>query len=58
MIGSRNNDFFDPWSNCIEVVGYKDIHFSKTATLIDGMGVGDLEKTVAAKRELSEKRLG
>ncbi|MDA1308141.1 MAG: VOC family protein [Proteobacteria bacterium] len=58
VIGPRNNNFFDPWGNRIEIVGYKGIQFSKTEAVLNGMGLGDLEKTAAAKRELSEKGLG
>jgi hypothetical protein len=58
VIGPRNNNFFDPWGNRIEIVGYKGIQFSKTEGVLNGMGLGDLEKTDAAKRELADKGLG
>ena len=58
VIGPRNNNFFDPWGNRIEIVGYRGIQFSKTEAVLNGMGLGGLEKTDAAKRELAEKGLG
>lgn len=58
VIGPRNNSFFDPWGNRIEIVGYKGIQFSKTDAVLNGMGLGGLEKTDEAKRELADKGLG
>ena len=58
VIGPRNNNFFDPWGNRIEIVGYKGIQFSKTEGVLNGMGLGDLKKTDAAKQELADKGLG
>jgi lactoylglutathione lyase len=58
VIGPRNNNFLDPWGNRIEIVGYKGIQFSKTEAVLDGMGLGGLEKTEAAKQELADKGLG
>jgi lactoylglutathione lyase len=58
VIGPRDNNFFDPWGNRIEIVGYKGIQFSKTDAILKGMGFDDLEKTEAAKQELADKGLG
>jgi lactoylglutathione lyase len=58
VIGPRNNNFFDPWGNRIEIVGYRGIQFSKTETVLRGMGLGDIKKTEVAKKELAEKGLG
>lgn len=48
-------DFLDPWGNRIEVVDYRDIQFTKADHVLRGMGLGGLEKTDAARRELAEK---
>lgn len=58
VIGPRNNNFFDPWGNRIEIVGYGGIQFSKTEAVLNGMGLGALEKTDAARQELADKGLG
>ena len=55
LIGRRNNNFFDPWGNRIEVVGYCDIQFSKADSVLKGMGLDWLKKTEAAKKELHDK---
>jgi catechol 2,3-dioxygenase-like lactoylglutathione lyase family enzyme len=56
LLGGRGLDFRDPWGNRVQVVQYSDIQFSKTAPVLDGMGL-DLDKSPAALRELSEKGL-
>jgi len=48
-------DFRDPWGNRIEIVGYDNIQFSKAPNVLKGMGLGHLEKTEGARRELAEK---
>jgi catechol 2,3-dioxygenase-like lactoylglutathione lyase family enzyme len=48
----------DPWGNVVEVVGYREIQFTKAPTVLSGMGLGGLEKTPEALAELSEKGLG
>jgi hypothetical protein len=53
----RRLDFRDPWGNQIEVVGYRDIQFTKAPEILRGMGVDGLEKTEAAREELREKGL-
>jgi len=50
--------FVDPWGNNVEIVQYDQIQFSKTDAVLDGMGLGELEKTDAARAELREKGLG
>jgi lactoylglutathione lyase len=54
----RGLRFVDPWGNNVEVVQYDEIQFSKTDPVLDGMGLGELEKTDAARAELREKGLG
>ncbi len=48
-------DFYDPWGNRIEIVGYPDIQFTKAAHVLRGMGLEGLEKTESAIRELTDK---
>lgn len=55
---SRFLDFRDPWGNMIEVIGYAGIQFSKTENVLRGMGLSDLTKTDAARKELAEKGMG
>ena len=47
-------DFRDPWGNRVEVVGYRDIQFSKAGHVLAGMGL-DLEKSEKAMDELRAK---
>jgi lactoylglutathione lyase len=49
--------FQDPWGNSVEIVGYRDIQFTKAPEILRGMGVGDLEKSAAAQDELRAKGL-
>lgn len=55
MIG--DNDFLDPWGNHWQVVDYRDIQFTKTPRILDGMGLRGLEKSTRALAELREKGL-
>src|SRR5215203_5912780 len=51
VMPGRRLDFRDPWGNRVEIVGYRDIQFSKTPAVLSGMGL-ELEKGPAALREL------
>ncbi len=55
ILDSPGLDFLDPWGNHIQVVGYRDIQFSKTPQVLQGMGLEGLEKSEAALLELREK---
>ncbi len=55
IVSDRFLDFYDPWGNRIEIVGYDSIQFSKTAAVLNGMGLGDLTKTESARQELRDK---
>jgi catechol 2,3-dioxygenase-like lactoylglutathione lyase family enzyme len=55
MIGSH--DFLDPWGNHWQVVGYRDIQFTKTPRILEGMGLAGLEKSERALAELQAKGL-
>src|SRR5215208_372808 len=54
-LGVRGLRFLDPWGNSVEVVDYREIQFTKAPAVLDGMGLGGLEKTDAARRERSEE---
>ena len=55
MIGSH--DFRDPWGNHWQVVGYRDVQFTKTPRVLEGMGIAGLEKSERALAELRAKGL-
>ncbi len=48
-------DFLDPWGNFVQIVTYGKIQFMKTPAVLRAMGLGDLEKTEDARREIAEK---
>jgi lactoylglutathione lyase len=48
-------DFLDPWGNRIEIVAYDNIQFSKTPSVLRGMGLPHLSKNANAVKELAEK---
>jgi catechol 2,3-dioxygenase-like lactoylglutathione lyase family enzyme len=50
-------DFLDPWGNCIEVVEYSNVQFTKAPHVLRGMKL-ELAKNENARRELAEKGLG
>jgi lactoylglutathione lyase len=52
----RRLDFFDPWGNCVEVVQYGEVQFTKSERVLQGMGL-DLGKTERALSELRSKGL-
>lgn len=54
-VDQRPNNFRDPWGNRIEVIGYDSIQFTKAAHILNGMGMGDIEKTDEALAELAKK---
>jgi predicted enzyme related to lactoylglutathione lyase len=52
-----DNDFLDPWGNHWQVVEYRDIQFTKTPRILEGMGLGGLDKSERALEELRSKGL-
>jgi lactoylglutathione lyase len=48
-------DFLDPWGNRIEIIGYRNIQFTKAPHILRGMGLAHLKKTDGALKELAEK---
>lgn len=55
IVSERFMDFYDPWGNRIEIVGYQGIQFTKTDGVLRFMGLGDLSKTDAAAEEIAAK---
>jgi catechol 2,3-dioxygenase-like lactoylglutathione lyase family enzyme len=54
---SGSVDFNDPWGNHLQIVDYRDIQFTKTPEVLEGMGIDGLEKSDAALKELRSKGL-
>jgi lactoylglutathione lyase len=48
-------DFYDPWGNRVEIVGYDGIQFSKAPNVLRGMGLAHLSKSAKAINELADK---
>ncbi len=48
-------DFLDPWGNYVQLVTFDKIQFMKTPAVLRAMGLGDLSKTPAARREIADK---
>jgi lactoylglutathione lyase len=55
MIG--DNDFRDPWGNHFQIVDYRDVQFTKTDRILEGMELDGLEKSDRALGELRAKGL-
>ncbi len=52
---SRFVDFYDPWGNRIEIIGYDNIQFSKAPNVLKGMGLDAFAKNEKAVQELADK---
>jgi catechol 2,3-dioxygenase-like lactoylglutathione lyase family enzyme len=52
------HDFRDPWGNRYQLVDYREIQFTKTPRILEGMGLNGLEKSEHALEELRAKDLG
>jgi catechol 2,3-dioxygenase-like lactoylglutathione lyase family enzyme len=55
MIG--DHDFLDPSGNHWQVVDYRAVQFTKSPRVLEGMGLGELEKSEKATAELRAKGL-
>ncbi len=44
VLPGRFLGFVDPWGNHVEIVGYGNIRFAKTPTVLESMGMTDLRK--------------
>ena len=51
------HDILDPWGNQWQVVDYRDVQFSKSDRVLEGMGLTDLDKSERARGELKAKGL-
>lgn len=58
IASARFMDFYDPWGNRVEIVGYEGIQFSKSDNVLRGMGLENLEKSADAKEQLANKGMG
>jgi catechol-2,3-dioxygenase len=54
---SGSLDFLDPWGNHVQVVGYRDIQFTKAPGVLRAMKLDGLHKTEAARQELRDRGL-
>ena len=50
-------DIRDPWGNVLQIVDYRDVQFTKSETVLAGMGLAGLRKSPAALEELRAKGL-
>lgn len=57
ILPGRGLDFRDPWGNRVQLVEYSEIQFTKAASVLRGMGLGDLAKSDSAVDELTRKGL-
>ena len=55
IVSERFLDFYDPWGNRIEIVGYEGIQFTKTDYVLRGMAMDGLGKSDKAIEELTAK---
>jgi catechol 2,3-dioxygenase-like lactoylglutathione lyase family enzyme len=55
MLG--DNDFLDPFGNQWQIVDYRDVQFTKTPRILEGLGLSDLDKSERALDELRAKGL-
>jgi lactoylglutathione lyase len=54
-LAGRFLDYLDPWGNRIEVVGYDNVQFTKSPSVLRGMRLSHLAKNQQALKELTEK---
>jgi catechol-2,3-dioxygenase len=52
---SGSLDFVDPWGNHVQVVGYRDIEFTKAPGVRRAMGIDEVSKSEEAREELRRK---
>ena len=57
ILPGRGLDFLDPWGNRWQVVEYRDVQFTKSPEVLQGMGLDGLEKSPKALEELRKKGL-
>jgi predicted enzyme related to lactoylglutathione lyase len=54
ILPGRGLDFHDPWGNLVQVVQYDEVQFTKTAAVLEAMGL-ELGKSERAVAELRAK---
>ena len=57
ILPGRGLDFLDPWGNRFEIVDYRDIQFERAPGVKRKLGIEELEKTDAARGEITERGL-
>ena len=57
ILRSRGLDFLDPWGNHFQVVDYRAIQFERTPGVKRKLGITELEKSDAARREIADRGL-
>ncbi|HYH59232.1 MAG TPA: VOC family protein [Thermoleophilaceae bacterium] len=55
--GGSGFDFYDPWGNRVELVEYGQIQFERTEGVKRRLGIEQLDKSDAARREIEERGL-
>jgi catechol 2,3-dioxygenase-like lactoylglutathione lyase family enzyme len=58
LLPGKGLNFLDPWGNFFQIVEYRDIQFSKTSQVLNGMGLAGLKKSDEALDQLKEKGMG
>jgi lactoylglutathione lyase len=58
IAGGRGLNLRDPWGNLLQIVAYQDIQFERVPGVKRKLGVEHLEKSDAARAEISERGLG
>lgn len=56
LIPGKGLNFRDPWGNIVQIVEYRDIQFSKTDAVLEGMGL-KVKKSTDALTQLHDKGL-
>jgi lactoylglutathione lyase len=57
LLPGRGVSFRDPWGNRVELVGYRDVQFSRTPGVERALGIDAVEKTADAQREIRDRGL-
>ena len=55
--GARGLDFLDPWGNHFQIVAYEAIQFERSPGVKRKLGIEQLAKSEAARREIEQREL-
>ena len=55
--GARGLDFLDPWGNHFQIVAYEAVQFERSPGVKRKLGIEELGKSEAARREIAERGL-